>query len=114
MTLQILIGAVVVLWLTGIAASLCAFGWGCLAVRRRFWLAVILSVVALVISYLGLTHFSFAYSRTVNGKVISSLSSKWFFMTSLLLGALALAGAVLKKWKSAGVAYEQRTNQRPA
>ena len=113
MTYQIFIGVIVAVWLTGIAAALCAFGWGFLAKRRRFWLAVILSVVALVISYLGLTHFSFVYSRTVNG-VTSSLNSKWFFIASLLLGALALICAILKKWKSPETVYEQGTNQRPA
>jgi hypothetical protein len=114
MTFNLLIGVIAILWLASIAAGLCAFGWGFLAARRRFWLAVVLSLVALLISYLGLTHFSFAYSTTVNGVETSSISSKWFFMASLLLGALALACAMWRKWKSPGAAYEQRANQRPA
>jgi hypothetical protein len=114
MTYQIFIGVIVVVWLASIAAALCAFGWGFMATRRRFWLAIILSVVALVISYLGLTHFSFAYSQTVNGVVTSSLNSKWFFIASLLLGTLALLCTIWKKWKSPETSYEQGTNQRPA
>jgi hypothetical protein len=114
MTFNLLIGVIVVLWLASIVAGLCAIGWGFLAKRRRFWLAVILAVAALVISYLGLTHFNFAYSQTVNGEVTLSLNSKWFFMSSLLLGALALPCAIWKKWKSAGTAYGQRTNPGPA
>jgi hypothetical protein len=101
MSFQILIGVVAALWLAGIAACVLAFRWSFLANGRRFWPAAILSILALVIGYLGLTRFSISASKTVNGEVQWRFDSKWFFIGSLVLGGLALAYTLWKGRKAA-------------
>jgi hypothetical protein len=101
MSFQILIGVIATLWLAGVAACVLAFRWSFVANRRRFWPAVILSILALVIGYLGLTRFRVSASKTVNGVVQWRFDSKWFFIGSLLLGALALVYTLWKGRKAA-------------
>jgi len=94
-----LIGVVAALWLAVIAACAFAIRWSFLAHRRRFWPALILSSLALVIAYLGLTRLGMAASNTVNGRVQWSFNSKWFFIASLVLSLSALACTLWKRWR---------------
>jgi hypothetical protein len=96
-----LIGVVAALWLGGIAACLLAFRWSFLANRRRFWPALALSMLALLISYLGLTRFRISAAQTENGRVTWHFDSRWFFIASLALSALALAYTLWKRFRSA-------------
>jgi len=100
MTFQILIAVAVALWLITVAAGLLALRWGFLTAHRRFRGGIILSVLAILCSYLGMTRLRLTSSETVNGHVRWSIDSQWFFMASLVLGAVALALTLWKKLKS--------------
>ena len=91
----ILCGAMALVWLVGLAAGLLALGRCCM-VRERSRSALVMSIVALVIGWLGMVFFHFRFSKTVNGSGWA-VDSKWFFLALLLLGAVSLALA-LWKW----------------
>ena len=103
MTYQVLLGIVAALWLASLIACLVAFRWSFLSVPRRFTAAVILSSAALVIGYVGLTHFHVAASRTVNGRTQWRIDSKWFFIATL---AFAAATLIYTLWKRKRIAHD--------
>ena len=94
----ILCGVAALVWLVGLAAGVLGLGWG-VAVRQRLRPALILSLVAIVIGWLGMMLFHVRYSKTVNGSGWA-IDSKWFFLVPLLLGAVSLAVALWKWMKS--------------
>ena len=94
MTFQFLIGTIAALWLASLAA--CILAWRFSFVPNRFAASIILSVAALAIGYLGLTRFHVSASRTVNGQTQWSFNSRWFFIATIVLGALTLAFTIWK------------------
>lgn len=103
-TIYIVFAIAGVVWLFSLAACAVALLCCCLAPsRRRFWIAVVLSGLAILIGYLGTTHFNVTYSRTVNGTGWS-VNSRWFFIVPLVLGAVALVLAIWRRPRSAHVA----------
>ena len=82
-----------------IVPALLAIRWS-----RRFWLAVILSLLALAFAYYGMTRFRFDSTTTVNGHVKWRFDSKWLFIGSLILGAFALGCSIWRKMNSTHVA----------
>ena len=103
MNYQVLFGTVAVLWVASLIACGVAFRWSFLSVPRRFTAAVILSSAALVIGYVGLMHFHFAASRTVNGRTQWRIDSKWFFIATL---AFAAATLIYTLWKRKKIAHD--------
>lgn len=90
MNASLLIGSVITLWLLSLSAAIAAFFLN-LRPTRFSWLApMALSFLALGTSYFGLRFLSFSASQSVNGQVQWSLNSKYFFLTTLALGALSL------------------------
>jgi len=102
-TIYILSAIAAVLGLFSVAACAVAFLCCCFPGRRRYWLAIVLSGLAILISYLGATRFHVAYSRTVNNSHWS-IDSRWFFIVPLVLGASALALAIWRQSRSNRVA----------
>jgi hypothetical protein len=100
MTFQLLIGIVAALWLASIVACALAWRWSFAGVANRFIASVILSLAALIMGFLGLTHFQIKASKTVNGQTQWSFNSKWFFIATLILAALTLAYTVWKHRKA--------------
>jgi hypothetical protein len=98
--MNILIEIAAAQWLITIVACVFALYWSCIGNPRRFWLGVILTISAIVSSYLGLTRFHITGSQTVNGQLQWRLDSNWFFTASLVLGVLALALTLWKRWRS--------------
>ena len=101
MNLQFLIGLIATLWLVSIVACMVAWRWSFIGRANRFWASIILSASALIVGYLGLTHFRINGSKTVNGRVIWSFDSRWFFIATLILAAATLAYTIWKHRKSA-------------
>ena len=101
MNLDFLIDLIAALWLISIAACVMAWRWSFLGRANRFWASVVLSASALIVGYLGLTRFRVSGSKTVNGRVIWSFNSRWFFIATLILAAATLAYTVWKHRKSA-------------
>jgi len=99
MSFYFLIGIAATLWLITLAAGLLALRWSFLGGDRRFLAGVILSALAIASSYLGVTRLRITGSQTVNGHLRWRIDSKWFFMASLVLGVVALAHTLWKKWK---------------
>jgi hypothetical protein len=99
MSLRDLIGTVMGLWLLSVIACIVSFRWAIFSLPRRFWPAVALSAFALIGGYLGMTHFRVVASRTVNGRVQWKFDSKYFFITTMVLAALALAVTVWRQKK---------------
>ena len=95
----ILFAVVVALWLLSLVSCLLAIRWSVGAAPRRFWAAIISSILAIVIGYCGMTRFHISYSRTVNASQWS-IDSKWFFILPLLLGALSLVFAIRSRKNS--------------
>jgi hypothetical protein len=83
------------LWVLGVVACLLALRWT-FSQRRRFAAAIISSLGALLIGYLGMTQFRITASKAVNGQVQWRFDSRWFFIALLLLAAFTLACAVWK------------------
>jgi hypothetical protein len=97
--LYFLFGGAALVWLLSLTAAVLAVRWGLARGSSRFWAAMISSALALFLAYEGMTHFRLAYSRTVNGSGFS-LNSKWFLMTTLILGVAALALTIWNRWRS--------------
>jgi hypothetical protein len=95
-TIYVLFAVAAVLWLFSLAACSVALLCCCFPGRQRFWLAIALSVVAILIGYLGTTHFHVNYSRTVNNSHWS-IDSRWFFIVPVVLGALSLTLAIWRR-----------------
>jgi hypothetical protein len=99
MNASLLIGTVIALWLVSLAACIVAFRWSRFSLRLHFIVPMALSFLALGCSYLGLRFLAFSASKSVNGQVQWSLNSKYFFLATLGLGALALLRTVWKNWR---------------
>ena len=104
MTFHILVGIAADLWLVSMGGCVLAFRWSWLSVPGRFWAAVILSVAALVLGYLGMTRFHVVSSKTVNGQLQWRFDSHWFFIVTLLFATLTLAYTLWKQRKPPHVA----------
>jgi hypothetical protein len=97
MTFQLLIEIAAALWLASLAACVLAWRWS----SKRFGVSIVLCLAALATGYLGLTRFQVTASKTVNGHTQWSFNSRWFFITTLALGALTLAYTIWKHQRSA-------------
>jgi len=102
MTFNVLVGIAAGLWLLSVVACVMALRWS--SEPRRFWAAIILSGVALIIGYLGMTRFHIVASEPVNGQLRWRFDSHWFFIATLVFGAFTLANTLWKKTRSASVA----------
>ncbi len=80
------------LWLVSLICAGLAIAFGWRAAAHRFWASIVLAIATLVMGCVGL-RLHITYSRTVNGHGWS-IDSKWFFVATLILGALALALAL--------------------
>ena len=101
MTFNVLVGIAAMLWLLSIVACVLALRWS--SVPRRFWAAIILSGVALIIGYLGMTRFHIVASETVNGQLRWRFDSHWFFIATLVSAAFTLAYTLWKRTKAVAV-----------
>jgi hypothetical protein len=97
MTFQLLCAFAAAFWLISLVACALSFRWSFLSVPNRFIIAVILSIGAAVIGYLGLTYFHFDASKTVDGHLVWRVNSRWFFIASIILGVLTLIYAFWKR-----------------
>ena len=87
------------LWFFSFVACAVAFRWSWLAAPRRFMPAILLAMVSLIVGYLGMTHFSFAASKTENGHMLWSVNSKWFYITTLIMAGGTLLYTIWKRTK---------------
>ena len=94
------------LWALGVAACLLALRWSFFSPPRRFAAALISSLGALLIGYLGMTQLRITASKSVNGQVQWRFDSRWFFVALLLLAVFTLACAVWKRSRG-----EEESNQ---
>ena len=101
MNFQLLVGIIAVLWLASIVACVVALRWTFLSVPRRFLAAVVLSLTAILLGYLGLTRFHVDASRTVNGQTQWRFDSKWFFIVTLVFAGATL---IYSLWKQKRIA----------
>ena len=104
MTFHVLVGIAACLWLVSTGECVLAFRWSWLSVPGLFWTAVILSVSALVLGYLGMTQFHVVASKTVNGQLLWRFDSRWFFIVTLLFATFALAYTLWKQRRPPHVA----------
>jgi len=94
MNFQLFVAIAAAFWIASLAA--CVIAW----FAKRFLISLILCLTALIIGYAGLTHVHLSASKTVNGEVVWSLNSRWFFIATLVLAALALAHTFWKRWEA--------------
>ena len=99
--LYIFYAIVAICWLFTLVAPVLVIRWSC---RQRFSRAIIFSLVALVIAYLGATRF-FVTSTVRDDKYTTTCDSRWFFEGSLALCVLAL-GYAIWKWLKTGKATQ--------
>jgi hypothetical protein len=85
------------LWLVSLICTGLSIALGWHAAARRFWASIVLAIATLVIGCMGL-RLHITYSQTVNGHGWS-IDSKWFFVATLILGALALALALWNRMR---------------
>ncbi len=83
-------------WIFTLIAPVLVIRWSS---RQRFSRAIIFSLIALFIAYLGATRFFVTSTFTKNNHT-TKYDSRWLFMGSLALCALALAWAIWKQVKS--------------
>jgi hypothetical protein len=100
MTFSTLVALACVVWLLSCGASLLALYWNSRRRSQRPLAAFILSCAALLIGYCGLSRIQLNASKTVNGHLVWSINSRWFFTAALVLGAASLAWS-LWNWKKA-------------
>ncbi len=99
MPLQVLFWSALLLWLAGVAMAIRAL----LACRRpfgssrSFGTALFLSLLSSAIGFSGWHWVRLGYKKTVNGKVLWDLDSRWFFLALLILGLLALVALVSRR-----------------
>ena len=84
------------LWVLGMVACVLALRWS-FSRRRRCVGAIISSLGALLIGYLGMTQLRITASKSVNGQVQWRFDSRWFFVALLLLAVFTLACALWKR-----------------
>jgi hypothetical protein len=101
MTFGTLIALAAAVWFLSCGASLLALYWNIMAGSQRWRAALISSCVALVIGYLGWSRIQLNASETVNGHLVWSINSKWFFLGAMVLAILSLALAAWN-WRKAG------------
>jgi hypothetical protein len=89
-------------WVVSVVAGVLAIRWSLPSVRRRFRPALILSLSALAISFLGVARFNYQTTTTVNGVVTWRFDSRWLFMISMLLGVCALVCTIWRSRQSVG------------
>jgi hypothetical protein len=94
MTFSTLIAVAAVFCLLSCSLSLLAIYWSIRAGSQRGRAALICSGVALLVGYWGLKRIHLSASKTVNGHLVWSLNSHWFFIAALVLGAVSLAFGV--------------------
>ena len=87
-------------WLLSCSASLLALYWNVGLQPKRLKGALISSCTAVLIGYFGISRIQLSASKTVNGDVVWSLNSKWFFIGALAAGGIALA-LTLWNWTKA-------------
>jgi len=104
MSVYVFIAVVLTHWLLTVAACVLVCIWS--RSRRRFWPCIILSVLAFLSSYYGVTRIRVTSSQTVNGHLQYYIDSRWFFIASLVLSVLALAYTLWKKWRVGHVAQD--------
>lgn len=91
----LLAAVAVVVWLLAVGCGLVALRFG--GQPRRFGAAIALGIVALGIGFLG-RNFHLSYSQTVNGRGWR-VDSSWFFWAPLVIGIVALALTLWRRWK---------------
>ena len=101
-------------WVASIIASVLAIRWSFSPVRGRFRRALILSLSAIAIAYLGIGRFNYQSTTTVNGVVTWRFDSRWPFMISMLLGVCALACTIWRRRKSVGQPGAAPTSRAPS
>jgi hypothetical protein len=89
-------------WVVSMVACVLAMRWSFSSGRRRFGPALILSLSALAISFLGIARFNYTSTTTVNGVVTWRFDSRWLFMASMFLGVCALVGTLWRGRKPVG------------
>lgn len=100
MTFATLIALAAAVWLLSCAASLLGLYWNLRAGPQRWRAALVCSGMGLLSGYLGLSRIQLSGSKTVNGELVWSLNSRWFFWGALALGAVSLLWA-LWNWSQA-------------
>jgi hypothetical protein len=100
MTFGALIALASAFWLLSCAASALAVYWNIAAPAQRLRAAFISSCLALLLGYWGWRRIQLNASKTVNGHVVWSLNSRWFFIGALVLGGASLA-LTLWNWRKA-------------
>ena len=88
-----------ILWLFSLAFCALALYCAWSPSQRRFWLAVVFAILAMLMGYGGILRFHVTYSWTVNNSGWR-LDSRWFFIVPLVLGSLALALALWRRIRS--------------
>ena len=112
MSLSVLITAAAAVWVVSCVASALALRWNFTGTARRLPAALVCSCLALAIGYFGISRIQFSASKTVNGQVLWSINSRWFFIAALLLGAVSL-GVTLWNWRKGRPASSRSFIQQP-
>jgi hypothetical protein len=99
MSIQVLIGIGIGLWLIALVACLLALRWSFTSVHKWFWICIALAVVSILTSWWGLARHHIVWSKTVNGERQWLVDSNWFFTLTLVLGVLALACTLWQRRK---------------
>ena len=100
MTFSGLIAVALAVWLLSCGASVMAVYWNAMAAVQRLRAAFISSCVALLIASFGLSRIQLNASKTVDGHLVWSINSRWFFIGALVLGGAAFA-LTLWNWRRA-------------
>jgi len=87
-------------WLLSCSASLLSLYWNVGLRPKRLKGALISSCTALLIGSFGISRIQLSASKTVNGDLVWSLNSKWFFIGALSAAGVALA-LTLWNWTKA-------------
>jgi|SRR3954468_10413982 hypothetical protein len=98
MTFSTLIALAAGVWILSCALSLLALYWNRTG-SQRLRAAFVWSCVALLLAYFGLSRMQLNGSKTVNGQLVWSLNSRWFFVAAMVLGAASLA-CTLWRWRA--------------
>jgi len=96
-TLGSFTAVVSLVWLLSVVAGGLSLRWTLMR-RPGGSVAGLLSAAgSLALAWLGLSRFHLETSKTVNGRLMWSLDSKWFFQAACVLAATALLLAVWKR-----------------
>lgn len=88
-------------WIALMMAGGTAIALAWKSVDRFFWWSMLIGGVAMVISVRAPAHIQYSASKSINGEVIWSIDSKWFFLVALLLATFSILFAVTRGMKSA-------------